>query len=205
LVCTEVFSISADKPKDLHTDKPKFIHPKTKIMKFPVLSIALALVVFSTIFSCRPADSNSNSDSNSGSASSGTTGEYLATHYIELKKDPCFGFCPVYKIKITGDGKAVYNGKKNVEKEGVWYRTLSAEQTKALFKAFEEADYWSFRDEYTAQVTDLPTTWTTFSLGEKNKTIKDYYGAPKELKALEEMVAQIAEEEDGWKHDTEGN
>lgn len=186
---------------------------KIKIMKLTVL-LAFASIL---IFSCEFADSNSNTNSNSGSDSnsSSTTDtnsnsssgsfSYDASSYIEIKKDPCFGFCPVYNMQIKGDGKAVYNGMKNVEKEGVWYRTFTYEETNALFKAFETVDYWSFQDEYTAQVTDLPTTWTTLKIGEKSKTIKDYYGAPKELKALEEVLSKIAEEEVDWKQEAELN
>ena len=129
--------------------------------------------------------------------------QYGPAEFIELKKDPCFGFCPVYTIKITGEGKATFNGLRNVKKEGVWYQTLSPEATTGLFSAFEKAGYWNFKDEYTAQVTDLPTTWTTFKAKGKTKTIKNYYGAPDELKALEEMVAKIAESEEGWKKEAD--
>ena len=118
--------------------------------------------------------------------------------FIELKKDPCFGFCPVYEVKINGIGEAVFNGKRNVSKEGLWYQTLTADETNDLFAAFEEAGFWDLNDEYTSQVTDLPTTWTTLVLGEKTKTIKDYYGAPEELKSLEALIEAIAEREEGW-------
>lgn len=126
---------------------------------------------------------------------------YEETSTIMLKKDPCFGFCPVYTIEINGQGKIVYNGIRNVPKEGTWYQVISVEQTNGLFAAFEEAGFWEFEDEYTAQVTDLPTTWTTLVIGEKRKTIKDYYGAPEKLKALEQMIAEIAESEEGWKRE----
>ena len=127
--------------------------------------------------------------------------QYEMANFIELKKDPCFGTCPVYNIKINGKGEATFNGKRNVSKDGTWYRVLSASETNELFKAFESSNFWAFKDEYTAPVTDLPTTWVTFVLGEKSKTIKDYHGAPEALNALEEMVEQIAEDEENWKRE----
>ena len=130
---------------------------------------------------------------------------YDVSCFIELKKDPCFGFCPVYSIKIDGKGNANYNGDKNVSKVGAWNQVLSPEVTNELFSAFETADFWQFEDEYTAQVTDLPTTWVTFSNGEKSKTIKDYWGAPDTLKALEAMVEEIAESDDGWTQEIGGD
>ena len=128
---------------------------------------------------------------------------YGIADFIEFKKDPCFGFCPVYTVKINGRGEAVFNGQRNVSKEGTWYRTLTADETNELFTAFEDAGFWDFNEEYTAQVTDLPTTWTTFVLGEKTKTIKDYYGAPEELKSLEALVEAIAEQEEGWSREAD--
>ena len=53
-----------------------------------------------------------------------------------------------------------------------------------------------------AQVTDLPTTWVTFSDGTTKKSIKDYFGAPEALKNLEKMVEAIAEQDDGWVKDS---
>ena len=123
---------------------------------------------------------------------------YDASDAIELKKDPCFGFCPVYEFRIDGKGYAVFTGDRNVDKEGRWERRLTPEETNQLFQAFDESNFWAFEDEYVAEVTDLPTTWITLRLGEQQKTIKDYYGAPEPLKDLEKMVETIAEAEEGW-------
>ena len=118
--------------------------------------------------------------------------------FIELKKDPCFGVCPVYSFKVDGKGKATFSGTRNVTKQGEWTRQLGPGATNALFTAFEQSNFAQFQDEYTAQVTDLPTTWVTFSNGTLSKTIKDYYGSPEALKNLEKMVEPIAEEDTDW-------
>lgn len=123
---------------------------------------------------------------------------YEATSFIELKKEPCFGFCPVYTFKADGKGHATFHGDHNVSKEGDWTRTLTPEETNALFSAFGKSNFAAFQDEYAAEVTDLPTTWLTFHHGDLKKTIKDYYGAPDSLKALEKLVEAIAETDDGW-------
>ncbi len=123
---------------------------------------------------------------------------YEETTFIELKKDPCFGVCPVYSFKLDGKGNASFTGTRNVPKQGDWTRKLSPEATNSVFKAFEQSNFDQFQDEYTAQVTDLPTTWVTFKNGIINKTIKDYYGSPEALKNLEKMVETIAEEDTDW-------
>ena len=123
---------------------------------------------------------------------------YEGTTFIELKKDPCFGACPVYSFKLDGKGNASFAGTRNVPKQGNWTRKLPPEATNSLFKSFEQSNFAQFQDEYTAQVTDLPTTWVTFNNGVINKTVKDYYGSPEALKALEKLVETIAEEDTGW-------
>ena len=118
--------------------------------------------------------------------------------FLELKKDPCFGVCPVYSFRLDGKGNGSFTGTRNVSKQGDWTRKLSPQATNALFTAFEQSNFAQFQDEYTAQVTDLPTTWVTYSNGVINKTIKDYYGSPEALKNLEKMAETIAEEGDDW-------
>jgi len=124
--------------------------------------------------------------------------QFDKTASIELKKDPCFGVCPVYSFKVDGEGNATFSGKRNVSKQGEWSRKLSPDATNSLFKAFEESNFDQFQDEYTAQVTDLPTTWIGYHNGPVSKTIKDYFGSPEALKKLEKLVETIAEEDADW-------
>ncbi len=121
------------------------------------------------------------------------------TSAIRLKKDPCFGVCPVYTFTVDGKGKATFSGVRNISKVGSWTRQLTPEATNELFMAFEASNFTQFQDAYTAQVTDLPTTWITYKTASIDKTIKDYYGAPEALKNLEKMVETIAEEDTEWK------
>lgn len=122
---------------------------------------------------------------------------YDVSTIIEMSKTPCFGTCPEYEIKINGKGLASYEGKKFVKLEGSYTKTLSDQATNDLMKAFVDADFWSFEDEYTSDISDLPTTYIAFSHGGQSKKIKDYYNAPEALKALEKLVEDIVEEE-GW-------
>ena len=111
---------------------------------------------------------------------------------IEVKRTACFGRCPVYTIKIQGTGKVWYEGKANVEKMGRYEKQITQDEVNVLIKAFEDAKIWELQDEYTAKVTDFPTTYVSFSLNGKIKKIKDYYGAPQILKYLEKRIDDIA-------------
>jgi hypothetical protein len=116
---------------------------------------------------------------------------------IGMKKTECYGTCPVYEITISGSGKALYEGKKHVKKTGKFEKQLSPKETLKLFCAFEASNFTDFRQEYTDEVTDLPTTFLSFTHRGFSKTIKDYYNAPIELKKLEKMVEEVADSE-GW-------
>ncbi len=124
--------------------------------------------------------------------------QFEETFTIKLKKDPCFGVCPVYAFEVDGHGNATFNGTRNVSKQGDWTRKLTPQSTNELFAAFGQSNFSQFQDEYTAQVTDLPTTWISYKNDKIDKTIKDYYGSPEALKNLEKLVETIAEEDTDW-------
>lgn len=121
-----------------------------------------------------------------------------ATSLIKMSKGVCFGACPFYDITIDGTGKATYVGKKFVEKIGTYTKTFSPEETNLLFQKFKKADFWAFADEYTEEVTDLPTTFITFEHKGQSKRIKSYYGTPEALLALINEVDAYSNTE-GWK------
>ena len=106
---------------------------------------------------------------------------------ISLEKTACFGTCPVYKIKIYDSGKATYEGLRHVEKTGLHYLTISeSEKNKILIEA-KKIGFNKMKNEYTERITDLPTTYITI----RKKIIKDYYGAPTELKELENNIEEL--------------
>lgn len=118
---------------------------------------------------------------------------------ITLEKTECYGTCPVYTITIFGTGKVMYEGKKHVKKEGKYEKELKDNEVSKLFNAFECANFFDFKSEYTDELLmDLPTTYITFEHRGFKKKIKDYVGAPEELKKLEKMVEEISEGDEGW-------
>lgn len=118
---------------------------------------------------------------------------------VTMERTPCFGACPIYKLTIYGDGRAVYEGEEFVAVKGQQTATIGAAQIRELVAAIESADYFSLNDDYSAPATDLPSTITTVTLGGQSKTI-NHYGvcgysdidtAPKELCDLESKIDEI--------------
>jgi hypothetical protein len=118
---------------------------------------------------------------------------------LTLEKTVCRGLCPVYSLSIFENGFVKYVGKKNVEKIGSFEKTLSNAEIQSLKTAFNKADIFSYKDEYTAKVTDLPTTFISYTQNGRTKRIRDYYGAPDSLKQLEDLLVAVAESQKGWK------
>jgi len=118
---------------------------------------------------------------------------------LTLEKTMCRGQCPVYSLSIFENGLAQYIGKENVEKIGTYEKNLSSSEIKSLKTAFNQANFFDFEDEYTALVTDLPSTYISYTQNGRTKKIRDHYGAPEALKKLEELLIAVSESQEGWK------
>ena len=60
----------------------------------------------------------------------------------------------------------------------------------ALLNKAKEINYMGLEDVYEKPVTDFPTCYTYVRLGKERKQIRDYRGAPQELKAFEKMIEE---------------
>ena len=118
---------------------------------------------------------------------------------ITLERTPCYGFCPVYKLTIGGDGTVVYEGKDFVSIRNREETTISRDEIDQLVKEFKRIDYFSLNDEYTERtITDAPSVITSITLDGKTKTIEHYHGdfsAPEELTELEDKIDEIVKSE----------
>ena len=110
---------------------------------------------------------------------------------ITIEKTICFGTCPAYLFKAYPDGSVTYTGKDYVELVGEYKASISKEELANIKTLFDEADYFSFANVYSANITDLPTTYLYYDNGKQNKKITDYHGAPESLKKLEEDVEAL--------------
>ena len=107
---------------------------------------------------------------------------------ISLERTPCYGTCPIYKMKIFSDGSAFYHGERFVEKIGNYEFSVRKETVNYILKKADEIGFFELEDKYTANITDLPKTITFIKNGKNKKRVVDYYGAPKTLKEFESLV-----------------
>ena len=106
---------------------------------------------------------------------------------ISLQRTACYGTCPIYKIEIYSDGSGTYTGTRFVENIGLMEFNLSETELNLILSQAEAIGFVNMKDEYSEPISDLPTTFIQI----KGKRIRDYIGAPKTLKNLENLIDQI--------------
>lgn len=110
--------------------------------------------------------------------------------YVEIEKTPCFGSCPVYTLRIEGNGNATMDVKRFRPQIGVFKQKFAAEEINKLFRYLSNLDWLSFEDTYETYYADLPGTVVVFKHQRTFKRIVIPGGAeiPKEL---EELIARL--------------
>ena len=109
---------------------------------------------------------------------------------VTLERTGCFGTCPIYKVTLKRDGTLIYEGKRFVQMMGTYKGRAYDFGRLARFILSE--DYFNLKDDYSAPVTDLPSTITSVVRGGQRKTIRDYGGvAPIGLWGIEMSIDGI--------------
>lgn len=144
------------------------------------------LVLLSFSFSCKSVNVNDNkSDS----------------VIFTFRKTMCKGRCPVYYMEIFKSGKITYEGTKNIEKIGNYTKTIDSKKVDSLIEEFKKTKFCNFENEYASKKRDLPTTYITYICNDTVKSVRDYDGAPNELKRLEKILENIVNSTDWIKNE----
>lgn len=110
---------------------------------------------------------------------------------ISLEKTPCYGPCPAYKMEIFSSGLVRFKGESNHKMIGNYESSLHQEDLQKIVQRFRDSNFFKFKNQYTGNVSDLPTTYIYFKDQSNEKTIQDYYNAPEQLKELEQVVENL--------------
>lgn len=111
---------------------------------------------------------------------------------ISLERTACFGTCPVYKLSVYRSGRVEFDGKEHVQEKGRRSGRISAADFARLVGKIEEINFFGLNDRYHANVTDLPTTTTSVTRGNRTKTVEDYFAGPAGLKEFEDLIDEVA-------------
>jgi hypothetical protein len=115
---------------------------------------------------------------------------------ITMQRTVCFGFCPAYTVSITGDGQVTYNGERFVNVVGRQTATIPQEDVQRLLRRFDAIGFDNLRDEYRANVSDLPSTTITLERNGRRKSVLDYGGTgagmPESVRDLQAEIDRVA-------------
>jgi len=128
----------------------------------------------------------------------------LAEVKIEIKRDGsstgCIGCTAEYSASIDGNGIVSYEGYSGVSLTGKHTFSISVEQVKNLISDFKTINFFALEDKYTDKklpngmtqhVSHAIKTTTTLTIGNKTKSVFNFYGAPKKLDELQEKIHGI--------------
>jgi hypothetical protein len=120
---------------------------------------------------------------------------------IFLKKTPCFGKCPVFEIRIAGNGAAEWKGTKNVERLGNYTAQIPAAIMAEIMTEAESIGYFKFESQYPAngkKIADFPLTITSIRFKNQEQIIENNFDAPPALQGFEQFLFQKLDQLD-WK------
>ena len=112
---------------------------------------------------------------------------------VSLKRTPCYGKCPMYRISIKDNGELVYEGKRFVERLGTYEALLTSVDVENIKKKVAEADYFILQDAYDVPISDFPTCVTSVNLDGKDKSIMNKQNAPAALISFEKYIDSLIE------------
>ncbi|MBD2744852.1 DUF6438 domain-containing protein [Coleofasciculus sp. FACHB-1120] len=110
---------------------------------------------------------------------------------LTLERTACFGFCPIYKLTVYGNGKVVYEGKRFVKVTGTRTTTISKTAARKLIADFQKLNYFKLQDSYTGGHTDDPSAITSLRMGKKQKIVHYYLPSPDAPTQLTELENKI--------------
>ncbi|MGH1334595.1 MAG: DUF6438 domain-containing protein [Aureispira sp.] len=115
---------------------------------------------------------------------------------LSLERTTCYGRCPYYSIKIYADGRAVYEGKKNVPLLGKYTTTAPPAIVQQLLDKAATIDYTKLHPKYPIQglgIIDFPVCISSVRQNGELKTIYNRNDAPATLVAYEHLFDELTE------------
>jgi len=90
---------------------------------------------------------------------------------LELSRGPCYGPCPVYTVKIKGDGHVEFEGQKNVKVKGKQTGQITQAQFAEIVRILQRIRFWSLEDRAFRWCFDTPAVAISVKLNGKEKRV----------------------------------
>ena len=108
---------------------------------------------------------------------------------ISLRREPCYGTCPMYEATLYKDGRARYHGERFVERLGDFTGEVMVQDYARLGYLLDRFGFMTLPDSFSIHATDLPgATLTAHRSPGGIKSVSDYgYVGPVELWTMREV------------------
>jgi hypothetical protein len=164
----------------------------TKVLARCAARLALLLPAAVVVSQCRTARH----------AAAGGATPQGSNRSITMERRPCYGTCPVYTVRVGGDGEIRFRGYANVASVGESVARIPLARVDSLFRYLDsitfgrlEASYTYGTDACGAYVTDLPAVVVSVVRSGVTKRVTHDYGceaAPRTLHELHRHVDETA-------------
>ncbi len=108
--------------------------------------------------------------------------------FLSMERTPCFGVCKAYRIHVYRSGYATFEGRSNVEKEGMHEARIGKDTLALLLNEAERLTFFDLDTLYDSNVTDLPSTIIRVVGNGKDKRVKGRYNMPERFKTYGTFV-----------------
>jgi len=116
---------------------------------------------------------------------------------VKLKRDICYGSCPIYSVTICKNGDVIYDGEDYVATKGIAKSHIEQDKVDDLVKTFKKANYQTLKANYlNATITDQPTYYLSIMIDNQRKDISHNVGdptTPKVVSDLEDLIDSITD------------
>ncbi|MDQ5824794.1 MAG: DUF6438 domain-containing protein [Chloroflexota bacterium] len=115
----------------------------------------------------------------------------LENFEVSLSRSMCLGACPDYTVFVNGRGEVTFQGRYYTRVTGTATTTIDQDKVAEIVREIHRADFFSLDNDYSAEVTDLPTYTLSVQFGRRSKTVSAYGAGPLKLHILESRIDQI--------------
>ncbi|MDW5265645.1 MULTISPECIES: DUF6438 domain-containing protein [Acidobacteriaceae] len=113
--------------------------------------------------------------------------------FIEVHRMHCSTNCPLYTVRVYGDGRLAWHGDKAVSSMGDATARVDAGQAQTLIANARQLGFGGLCDEYVMRAFDGSVSITSLRIGGRVKTVANAApsNAPSWLYKLDEQIAAL--------------
>lgn len=108
--------------------------------------------------------------------------------FFSMERTPCFGQCKAYRINVYRSGYATFEGRSNVELEGMHFGHVGKDTLATLLREAEKIQFFELEDKYDSNVTDLPSSIIRIVGGNRDKRVYARVGTPAKFRSYFEQA-----------------